>query len=85
MTTPSDDLADRIADCLGDWLADCGGGMLTSFAFCMEYVDSDGDRAWGVAHNDGQTPAHTLGLLRWHTLNVEQQSIEAMYPEADDD
>lgn len=82
--TSTDDASDRITNALTEWLADQGGGIVTSFAICAEYVDSDGDRSWLTAHHDGQTPSQTLGLLRWHTLNAEQQCVELMFAEDED-
>lgn len=82
--THADDAAEAISNALAEWLASNGGGFVTGFAACFEYVDADGDRAWAVAHHDTQTPAHTLGLLRWHTMNVEQQCIGYMCPDEDD-
>lgn len=78
------DAAGHVNNALGEWLAANGGGMVTAFALCAELIDADGDRAWVTAHMDGQTPSHTIGLLRWHTLNAEQQCVEIMF-EVDED
>lgn len=83
--TEDNDASNIITNALTDWLATRGGGIVTSFAICAEYVDSDGDRSWLTAHHDSQTPSQTLGLLRWHTLNAEQQCVEFMFAEDDDD
>lgn len=72
------DIAEAITNAVGEWLASQGGGFITAFAASVEYVDTDGDRCWAVAHHDNQSPSQTLGLLRWHTIAIEQQSIAAM-------
>ena len=74
----ADELSDVIAEAMAVWLADNGGGMVTSFAYAVEYLDADGDRCWAVAHADSQSPSQTLGLLRWHTLAIEEQCRELM-------
>lgn len=79
--TDSDDIAARLSETLATWLAEQGGGFVSSFTMCAEYVDSDGDRSWLTAHHDGQTPSQTLGLLRWHTLNAEHQCVGLMFAE----
>lgn len=44
--TEDNDASNIITNALTDWLATRGGGIVTSFAICAEYVDSDGDRSW---------------------------------------
>lgn len=39
---------------------------------------------WATAHADEQTPASSLGLLRWHTMAVEQ-SVRAYFEREDGD
>jgi hypothetical protein len=68
----ADNLAAVVRDAVDNWLAANGGGMVTAYAMAVNYYDSEGEQSWATAHNDEQTPAHTLGLLRWHTLAVER-------------
>lgn len=72
----ADALRDTVEAAIGTWIAENGGGMVTGFAAVVNYYDSDGDQSWATAHYDGQTPAHTLGLLRWHTMAVEHDVID---------
>jgi hypothetical protein len=81
MGEAADSASAAIGTALGEWLALNGGGMVTSFAACVEYMDNDGNRCWATAHHDNQSPSATLGLLRWHTLNVEQQCTGFMVDE----
>lgn len=81
----NEDLAERVTEAIAEWLAVNGGGFGTAFSLCAELIDGDGDRAWATAHHDNQTPSHTLGLLRWHTMNAEQQCVEMMFHEDEDD
>lgn len=84
--TEEPDISDAINDAITTWLADNrGGGIVTAFTLCAEYIDADGDRSWATAHHEQQTPSHTLGLLRWHTINVEQQCAGYMYTDDEDD
>ena len=73
--TYEDGRADQVAGVVSqaEWLASNGGGMVTGFALCVDFIDEDGDRGWATAHSDGQAPAHTLGLLRFHTIDAERQ------------
>lgn len=73
MSDLADDLRDRIETTIGEWLATHGGGMVTGFAAVINYFDADGDSSWATAHSDEQSPTHTLGLLRWHTMAVEHE------------
>ena len=73
MSEMADALADVIRAAVDEWLASHGGGMVTAYAMAVNYYDSEGEHCWATAHADRQTPAHTLGLLRWHTLAVEQE------------
>lgn len=67
----SDTIDHAVGTALADWLSQHGGGFVTGWALAVEFVDNDGDRGWVVAQDEAQTPAHTLGLLRFHTLSVE--------------
>lgn len=71
MSDAADNLREAIETAINEWISTNGGGMLTGFATVVNYFDSDGDQSWATAHSDNQTPGHTLGLLRWHTLAVE--------------
>lgn len=71
MSEAADALADVIREAVDQWLASQGGGMVTAYEVAVNYYDAEGEHCWATAHADRQTPAHTLGLLRWHTLSVE--------------
>jgi hypothetical protein len=73
MTEMVDALADTIREAVEQWLARNGGGMVTAYAMAVNYYDADGEQCWATAHAEQQTPAHTLGLLRWHTMSVEHE------------
>lgn len=76
MSEVADNLADVIREATDNWLAANGGGMVTAYAMALNYYDAEGEPSWATAHADRQTPAHTLGLLRWHTLAIEHDVIE---------
>lgn len=72
----AEQIATVVSAALGEWMASNGGGFVTAFALVVDYVDEDGDRGWATAHAENQMPATTLGMLRFHTLNVEQQVLD---------
>ena len=76
-------LRDTVTRAIDEWLASNGGGMAAGFVLALNYYDADGDQCWAVAHPEQQTPAHTLGLLRWHTLSAEHD-INAYLSEEDE-
>lgn len=84
MSECADELRDTVETAISDWLAKNGGGMVTGFAAVVNYCDGDGDASWATAHSPDQTPAHTLGLLRWHTMAVEHDVI-AYFDSEDED
>lgn len=65
-------VAEVLSKSLSEWLASHGGGFVTGFTCHVTFVDEDGDRGWATAHASGQSPEVTLGLLRFHTISVEQ-------------
>lgn len=69
--TASQVISKMIEERLNQWLQEFGGGFVTAFTACVEYVDSDGDHCWASAEPPGQTPSQTMGLLRWHTMASE--------------
>lgn len=71
MSEVADTLAEAISHAVDTWLAEQGGGMATAYAMAINYYDAEGEQCWATAHADRQTPAHTLGLLRWHTIAIE--------------
>lgn len=71
-----DQVAGVVAQALSEWLASNGGGMVTGFAICVDFIDEDGDRGWATAHAENQPPATTLGLLRFHTIDAERQVLD---------
>ena len=74
MSDPSPQtLSEMLSKAASEWLAEHGGGYITGMAAAVEYIDEDGSRCCVTAHTSDQSVAHTLGLLRWHTLNVERQ------------
>lgn len=73
MSAFGDQLADHISTAIHDLLAQHGGGMVTGFALCIDFIDSDGDRSWATAHRDGQTPMQTLGIIEFHRLAAVRQ------------
>lgn len=72
MGESADALADVAREAVDQWLAQQGGGMVTAYAMAVNYYDAEGKQCWATAHADRQTLAHTLGLLRWHTLAIER-------------
>lgn len=78
------EVAEAITKAIADWLASDGGGFVTAFACSIEYLDADGDRCWATVTADNQSPSQTLGLLRWHTLDVEQQCLGFLDESRDD-
>ena len=82
--TDADLLADRIRDTVDQWLADNGGGMVSGYVTVINYYDAEGAPCWATAHADRQTPATTLGLLRFHTIAVERQ-LERYLDDDEDD
>lgn len=83
MSERADDLAAKVTDAINEWLAETGGGMATAYALAVNYYDNEGEPCWSTASADEQTPAHTLGLLRWHTLHVEHDVASYFDPEDD--
>lgn len=71
MPESHDNLSDAIREAVDQWLAANGGGMATGYSLVLNYYDAEGAQSWASAHADNQTPAHTLGLLRWLTLSIE--------------
>lgn len=66
-----DSLSDAVSKAVEEWLATNGGGMATGYSMVLNYFDNKGTQSWATAHADGQSPAHTLGLMRWLTLSIE--------------
>lgn len=83
MSEMADTLALTIERAVEEWLASHGGGMSTGYAVVVNYFDSEGEPGWATAHAERQTPAHTLGLLRWHTMATEHQIVG--YFDSEDD
>ena len=61
----SDDLQHRIEQTIAEYLADNGGGMVTSWHFVADLMDSDGDTAWLWETAPDQRMITTMGLLAW--------------------
>lgn len=73
-----DRISTLVHEAIETWLSDNGGGLVTAFALSAEYIDSDGDRCWALVTADGQSASQTLGLLRWHTMDVERQCLDQL-------
>ncbi len=75
MTAEQDAPPDTLAECVTRALADWSrqhGHMVTTYAGIFNFIGADGKECWARVIADGQTYDTTLGLLRFHTIHVEE-------------
>lgn len=83
MSTNDQSLQAHVDAALATWLAAHGGGMVSSFHVVVDFVDSDGEQAWGYGTSPDQKLITTMGLLTWSTGVAEyemRRHLEERYP-----
>lgn len=55
---------------------DCNAHLVRSWVLLVDYVDDDGEDAWGTTMNEGQHVGQHLGLLT-HAIEIERGDIFA--------
>lgn len=68
-----DKLAVRVHDTITALMVEYGGGMVTGFELCVNFMGPDGETGWATAHAANQGLSDTLGLIDFHKVIVERQ------------